>query len=305
MRALSPARSAHSHVARSRAGIWVATELLLIVLATALALALHAVLPRSWSAWDTVPPQAVGLALVVGGLVLLLTRGLASAQRREQGEPDPADRAAGDPPGADEPTPPDPDPAQLRTLQAHVRSLEQALELETHRVAELRALLESGQPDSGHPESAGEDLHRVRATVRGLARRTAGDAVATEVLARVEAALERLSAPSAFARPVLTRAGTTTIGTVPSPGELLMHDHHPEPGRGTAAAEVPTGSAPTGPLEDEPEGLELLGPHHAADDHHPGAGAPEREVVLPVPPREVPEASSGQRGRRWFRRHAA
>lgn len=296
MRPLSRARSKHSHAEQSRPGPWLATELLLLALATALAAALHRVLPGSWSTWDAAPPQWVILTVAVGGLVLLLTPSIASAYRLGHAGAGLEGAANSTAPADEDAAAVAPELAQLRALQAHVRCLEEALELETHRVTELRALL-----DTGHGEAVGEGMRRVRSTVRGLARRTEGDAVATEVLARVEAALDRLSTAHAFARPVLTRAGATTTGSAPSPGQLLMHGHHPDPGPPAATAEVPGELLPSGVADVGVEGLES----HHADERHPGAGAPEREVVLPVPPREDPEAGLGQRGRRWFRRHAA
>lgn len=293
MRAIPRPRLTPSHAARPRPALWLATKVLLVALTTGLVVVLLGLLPESWTTWGTLPPQAVGLALLVGGLAVLLTRGLSQAQRREQGgrlRPD--EPAAVDTEGAGDEEEPPPDPADLRMLRAHVRSLEQALELESRRVAELRALL-----DGGHPR--GDDgLQQVRATIRGLARRTAGDAVAAEVLERLEAGLQRLSAPPAFARPVLTRAPTAIPGSAPSPGEVLMHESHPAPrgAPGSADAHGAEGPGSTGSAEDP-------GPHPLTGVH-PASGTPEREVVLPVPPREHAEAGSRHRGRRWLGRRA-
>lgn len=178
------------------------------------------------------------------------------------------------------------DVTDVRVLHAQIRALEEALEQETALVREPVLT-----PEEIRDEAVAEFHRRIRATVRGLAARMEDDPTAVHVLARVEAAVNRLMVPDApFVRPTLTVARQVAIPPTEAPaalnpvGELTVEEAVSE----VAIREV---AATERPRPETPYAAPVLAPPL------------EEEVVLPIPPRTTsPEI---QRGRRWRRRGAA
>lgn len=174
----------------------------------------------------------------------------------------------------------------LRVLHAQIRTLEEALEQETALAREPAFTPEM-------INDAVEELHlRVRATVRGLAVRMENDPAAVHVLARVDAAVNRLMAPTApFVRPTLTVACQVAMLPTEVPPAALNPVH-----RIAVEEAVPEVVMPE---VVNPE-VVTAEPLYAA----PVLATPlDEEVVLPIPPRTPsPEI---RRGRRWLRRSAA
>lgn len=185
----------------------------------------------------------------------------------------------------------------LRTLRAQVRTLEQALEQEQQRPTTLAVRT----PENVTPDAFRRD---VALTLRALARRTADDENPRHTLARAAAAIERLGAPEAFARPVLAPAATVhvlpsgRIGRlqVQSPRQPVMSDVVAPP-----AADAPVPAPASGPVVEETVSSPEADLAPTTDEVLPVPDGPE--IVRPVPP--VDTGHPTQRGRRWFRRHAA
>lgn len=129
---------------------------------------------------------------------------------------------------------PEPD-ADPRTLAAHVRVLEAALEEQVRRVAELTEELEAVR---ARPH---EDVRRMSATVEGLRVAFGKDPVAQRLLARIDAALDRLVEPGELVRVPLPEqppaAGRTATAPAPTQVNAATDD---------AATSRP--DAPAGPL---------------------------------------------------------
>ncbi|PVG81528.1 hypothetical protein DDE18_16060 [Nocardioides gansuensis] len=98
------------------------------------------------------------------------------------------------------PAAPGTDAADPRTTRAHIRVLEAALEEQVRRVAELTDELVAAR---ARPH---EDVRRIAATVEGLRLAFGKDPMAQRLLARVDAALDRLVEPGELARVPLPRA---------------------------------------------------------------------------------------------------
>lgn len=211
--------------------------------------------------------------------------------------------------------------SDVRVLQAQIRSLEEALaQQEAARAAEAEPVTlpepeaqTEPQPEP-EPEPAADQttrddvtrevLHRVRCTIRGLGVRMDGDPVAADILARVDAAVERLAATGLFERPTLSEPDHTLPlpqgFAVPEAFEATPVETAPVE---TAQVEEPvatTAAAPAAPAMRMP--LEVPDEEPAVET--PAAvTADETEVVLPVPP--SPPAPEVHRGRRWLRRSTA
>ena len=201
--------------------------------------------------------------------------------------------------------------ADVRVLQAQIHSLEEALaqqedsrapepEAETRPEPEPVAANESAIRD----EVTREVLHRVRCTVRGLGVRNEGDPVAADILARVEAAVDRLAATGLFERPTLSEPDHT----LPLPqGVAVPQAVETTPlarttPRAETAAAPPPAPVPAPPAAHMP--LEVPDDESVESPVAPAAvAADEPEVVLPVPP--SPPAPQAHRGRRWRRRSTA
>lgn len=175
----------------------------------------------------------------------------------------------------------------VRVLHAQIRTLEEALEQETALVREP-----TFAPETIRDEAI-EELHRrIRSTVRGLAARMEDDPTAVHVLGRVEAAVNRLMAPTVrFVRPTLTVARQVAM----LPTEVVPAALNPV--RESAVEEA----APKVAIPEIPD-TEMPNPEtpYAA----PVLATPlDEEVVLPIPARTPsPEI---RRGRRWLRPSAA
>lgn len=196
-----------------------------------------------------------------------------------------------------------PESFALRTLRAQVRTLEQALEQEQRYFSPVAVPVSD--------QSAVAAFRRdVLLTVKALGSRTASDEGGRHTLARLTAAIERLDAGDAFARPVLAPAATVlamparpkarTIAAAPQPEEVTpeaaQYADSDEPVQETvlehlehldAAGETPSDMSSS--LPPLPESSHLV------------EAAPQ--VVLPVP--SLMTTTQTQRGRRWFRRSAA
>lgn len=227
-------------------------------------------------AWGDSYVLAAGAGLVFFlGVVLVVTlRRL--KRRREQIPSAVADLqvAAGDGADAEEVT-------DVRVLQTQIRTLEEALEQETARVREP-----AFNPDEIRDEAVAELHSRIRSTVRGLAVRMEDDPTALEVMARVEAAVERLVVPAtSFVRPTLTISRQVAMLPTEAPPAAL------DPVRATPVEEPVPGEA----ISEVPS-AEM--PHPQAPYAAPVLVAPlVDEVVLPIPARTPsPEV---RRGRRW------
>lgn len=156
--------------------------------------------------------------------------------------------------------------ADPRTTIAHVQVLEAALEEQARLVAELteQLALERARPH--------EPVRRVAATVEGLRVAFGKDPVAERLLARIDAALDRLVAPGELLRVPLPEP-TTTQPTAEGSTRTAAH-----------ALVVQSGAGSTSPQ-----------PTAAAAD-----GTPELDRVLPVP--VEPETRTEPRRRRGIRR---
>ena len=208
-------------------------------------------------------------------------------------------------PAAEEEPAAEADTLQVRILRNQVRTLEQALEQE-------QVLYSSGR---GH-----EDLEayrrRVHAVIRAMGGKLDAGAAAPEALARVSAAVDRLTVAETFVRPTLTAAPVATPGYL-SPSYL--GSEHISPVRDTGAVAVlerPTTAVspqPAAPVQ-SPAPVGDMMPVDALDDQafelSQGDSRPtsaevstQHEVVLPVPP--MAQSEQNRRNRRWFRGRAA
>jgi hypothetical protein len=184
------------------------------------------------------------------------------------------------------------DVIDVRVLRAQIRTLEEALEEEMLLVHEPALPVESVRSVVGD-EAVEELRRRIRSTVRGLSARMQDDATAIHVLARVEAAVDRLMVPVVpFVRPTLTVAHqvamlpTEVAPAILSPvRQLAIEEAVPH----VAIPDVPNKQTPS---FESPYAAPVLDTPPDAD-----------EVVLPIPARTPsPEI---RRGRRWPRRSAA
>jgi hypothetical protein len=100
---------------------------------------------------------------------------------------------------------------QLRSLRAHVRNLEKALDQEVDRAEAQSSVLRAERH-----EAMDEAFQRVRATIRGLGAQLADDQNAVAVLDRLDVAIARLGTKSAFERPALSEAGRALPGAFSS-----------------------------------------------------------------------------------------
>lgn len=157
-----------------------------------------------------------------------------------------------------------------RTTLAHVRVLEATLEEQVRRVAELTEALaiEQARPH--------EDVRRVSATVEGLRVAFGKDAIAQRLLARIDAALDRLVEPGALVR-------------VPLPD--------PEPARSTTRAATPAAGATASPIE-PPAGTAADEPADDAGDDTAEQQTPSTTRVLPLPAEVEPTTAHRRRGLR-------
>lgn len=205
--------------------------------------------------------------------------------------------------------------SDVRVLQAQIRSLEEALsQQEATRIAEAETVPEPEaltEPErdpvadqATRDEVTREVLHRVRCTVRGLGVRMEGDPVAVDILARVDAAVDRLAATGLFERPTLSEPDHTLPlldgVAVPQAFESSPIVDAVQVETTPVETVAPMASTPAMrmPLEvpdEEPVEPAVTTPAAAAAD--------EPEVVLPVPP--SPPAPEVHRGRRWLRRSTA
>lgn len=208
--------------------------------------------------------------------------------------------------------------SDVRVLQAQIRSLEEALaqqeiaraaEAEPVTVAEPETRVEpEPQPATDRAtrdEVTREVLHRVRCTVRGLGVRMDGDPVAADILARVDAAVERLAATGLFERPTLSEPDHTLHLPQGVAGAQAFESAPVEAAAPVETAPVETPPAPSAPAPAAPA---MRMPFEVPDEEPvvatPAAlAADEPEVVLPVPP--SPPAPEVHRGRRWLRRSTA
>jgi hypothetical protein len=235
--------------------------------------------------------------LVAGaGMVILLVAALVATscwlRRRKQrtladvGDPQVAEGRGGD----------IEDVIDVRVLRAQIRTLEEALEeaLEEEMLLVHEPALPVESVRSVVGDEAVEELRRrIRSTVRGLSARMQDDATAIHVLARVEAAVDRLMVPVVpFVRPTLTVAHqvamlpTEVAPAILSPvRQLAIEEAVPH----VAIPDVPNTQTPS---FESPYAAPVLDTPLDAD-----------EVVLPIPARTPsPEI---RRGRRWLRRSAA
>lgn len=242
-------------------------------------------LPR-WSpvaASELAPPVlAAGAGMVFFLAVVLVVTSRRLRLRKQQTPSAVGDLqvAAGEAADAEEVT-------DVRVLHAQIRTLEEALEQETALAREP-----AFTPETIRDEAV-EELHlRIRSTVRGLAVRMEDDPTAVHVLARVEAAVNRLMAPTApFVRPTLTTARQVAMLPTEVPPAAL------NPVREIAVEEaVPEIAIPEVPNTEMPNPET---PYAA-----PRLATPlDEEMVLPIPARTPsPEI---RHGRRWLRRSAA
>lgn len=162
-----------------------------------------------------------------------------------------------------------------RVTLAHVRTLETALEEQVRRVAQLTEELAA---ERARPR---DDVRQVAATVEGLRVAFGRDPLAQRLLARVDAALDRLVAPDVIVR--------TPVTTAPDRGDRSRPDATRElpavtetPGA-PAAATATTGSDTA-----------------TVPDGAAGDSAETAVRVAPVPPLEEPD--TGRRTRRGRRR---
>lgn len=163
----------------------------------------------------------------------------------------------------------------VRVLHAHIRILEEALEQETALVREP-----APTPEAIRKEAVDELHRRIRSTVHGLGVRMEDDPAAVLVLARVEAAVNRLMPPAAqFVRPTLTVARhverlPTEVPSADPVRQFAGEDAVPEVPNPTVPPAAPSPATPVG-----------------------------EEAVLPIPARTPsPEI---RRGRRWLHGSAA
>jgi hypothetical protein len=172
------------------------------------------------------------------------------------------------------------DTLQVRILRNQVRSLEEALEQE-----QLHHATDSGNEDL--------ELYRrrVHAVIRAMGGKLDTGAAAPEALARVSAAVDRLSVRDPFTRPTLSPAlagGVVVAGGVAG---------------GVAVMERPAVVADLPPADVVGEAFEADEAAVVVDEMPSVPISTEREVVLPVPP--VAESDQNRRNRRWFRGRAA
>jgi hypothetical protein len=174
---------------------------------------------------------------------------------------------------------------EVRLLRSQVRTLEEALEVEQQLATEQDA-------------TAGLDAHRrqVDAVIRAMGRRLDASQSAPESVARISAALDRLTFEGRFTRPALSPAGAV-VGLLERPATHAPAGALP-PAQHDVASYAPSAvGLPEFPAYPEPDAPEL----------DVAAVAPvasgESEVVLPVPP--MAESDGNQRNRRWFRGRAA
>lgn len=194
--------------------------------------------------------------------------------------------------------------SDVRVLQAQIRSLEEALtQQEATRIAEAESVPEP-EPEPVADQATREEvtrevLHRVRCTVRGLGVRMEGDPVAADILARVDAAVDRLAATGLFERPTLSEPDHT----LPLPDGVAVPQVESAP---VETVQVETAPVETvAPMSSTPAmRMPLEVPDEEPVVTTPAAvAADEPEVVLPVPP--SPPAPEVHRGRRWLRRSTA
>ena len=198
--------------------------------------------------------------------------------------------------------------SDVRVLQAQIRSLEEALaQQEAARNAEVEPVPEPQAEVEPEPaadqttrdEVTREVLHRVRCTVRGLGVRMEGDPVAADILARVDAAVERLAATGLFERPMLSEPDHTLRLPEGMPVPQAFEEA-PVESVTVGSAPAPSTHAPAAPAMRLPLEVPDVEP---AVPTPPALAADEPEIVLPVQP--SPPAPEVHRGRRWLRRTPA
>lgn len=176
------------------------------------------------------------------------------------------------------------EPLQVRSLRAHVRTLEAALEQEQER-----AVLE--RQDASTAEEVAAYRRRVDATIRAMSRQMEGDGAAEVILARVAAAVDRLAAPNGFVRPTLSPAGPVAVLTRPA-DSIQLHSVGVAP---ETTQLLPHATMPA--LDESSEAVSWT----AEADLEPAPAEPE--VVLPVP--LMAQSEENRRGRLRFRARAA
>ena len=160
---------------------------------------------------------------------------------------------------------------QTRALLLHIRSLEATLEEQYAEHERIRKELAVELDDARRHDGA-----RALSTVMALRPRLAGEPGDIAV-ARVEAALARLSAPSAFSRPPLVLGATAGA---PPPLAGPAHPH-------LSAVSADAGADPR------------------ASQGAGSAAVPPPAVVLPVPVRAAQDVTTTPRRARWRRRRAS
>jgi len=192
-----------------------------------------------------------------------------------------------------------PDPVEVRSLRAQVRTLEQALERMNDVPAEVpaprRPTHAAAGPDVAAP--GGQRYRRqVTATLRGLAGRTGADEAPERTMSRVVAAIERLDSTGSVDRPVLPTVPAGTVLESPArPAELAAAAPVAAPVTAPAAAPAPAVEPESEP-EPAPEPVPV-----AAGPRPPTADRPVVEPVRPV----APIGAGYRRTSRWSRRDHA
>jgi hypothetical protein len=204
----------------------------------------------------------------------------------------------------------------VRVLQAQIRSLEEALfrqsAAEAHPVEPQPELPRAATRD----EVTREVLTRVRHTIRGLGVRMDGDPAAADVLARVEAAVDRLAETGFFVRPTLTEPDLESLSSTDEPTEPRdpltdeRADEFQAPAENWGSAEAVVVSTEvagefaasrtaTAVIDDRPLAERLAAEVVLEEPESPEPVAEQADVVLPVP--AGPPAPTVHRGRRWRR----
>lgn len=134
------------------------------------------------------------------------------------------------------------DAADPRTIRAHVRVLEAALEEQVRRVAELTDELAAVR---ARPH---EDVRRMAATVEGLRLAFGKDQTAQRLLARMDAALDRLVEPGELVRVPLPKAREERSPTA-SRAAVAAPDHTEPEADQREPAVLPVPAPPEPPVE--------------------------------------------------------
>lgn len=242
-------------------------------------------LPR-WSpvaASELAPPVLAAGAGMVFFLAVVLVATLRRLKRRRQQTSSAVGDlqvAAGEAADTEEVT-------DVRVLHALIRTLEEALEQETTFVREP-----AFTPETIRDEAVAELHRRIRSTVRGLAVRMEDDPTAVHVLARVEAAVNRLMAPTTlFVRPTLTAARQVAMLPIEVPPAAL-----------NPVLEIAVEEGPPAIASREVPNTEMPNPEtpYAA----PVLATPLDEEAVPPVPARTPSPEI-RRGHRWLPRSAA